>query len=110
MKKILATAMLCISTFIANAQVIPSAYDSAQDARIEKIQMHLERFSTQHASGATLLFVGLGASLVGGITGSDPILVGGGMMSVIGGCMMISAPRHVGKAARVGREKIHYNL
>ncbi len=48
MKKILATTMFCISTFIANAQVIPSAYDSAQDARVEKIQMHLERFSESH--------------------------------------------------------------
>ena len=98
------TAMLCISAIIANAQVIPSAYDSAQDARMLNVQLHLERYHAVHASGATFFFVGIGAAVVGSVVGSTPVLVGGGLMNIIGTCMMISAPRHVGRAARVGRE------
>lgn len=110
MKKILATAMLCISTFIVNAQVIPSAYDSVQDARMNKVQMHLERFSESHDAGATLWFIGLVAVVAGGVLENPYVSIGGGALSFIGSCTMISAPKHVGKAARVGREKIDYNL
>ena len=105
MKKILATAMLCISSFIVNAQVVPSAYDSVQDARFNKVQLHLERFSASHAGGATFWFVGLGAAVVGSVVGSTPVMIGGGVMNFLGTCIMMSAPRHVGRAAMVGRPK-----
>jgi len=110
MKKILATTMFCISAFIVNAQVIPSAYDSAQDARVEKIQMHLERFSESHDAGATLWFIGLTGIVAGAVFENPYISIGGGALGFIGSCIMISAPKHVGKAARVGREKYQYNL
>lgn len=105
MKKIVLTAMLFISTFIANAQVVTSAYDSVQDARLEKIQMHLERFSESHDAGATLWFIGLAGVVAGGVFENPYISIGGGAMSFIGSCIMISAPKYVGRAARVGRPK-----
>lgn len=110
MKKSLITALLILIGFFANAQVIPSAYDSVQDARMNKVQMHLERFAKSHDAGATLWFIGLTGVVAGAVFENPYVSIGGGALSFIGSCIMICAPKHVGKAARVGREKIDYNL
>lgn len=110
MKKVLLTMVLSLTGLFANAQVVPSAYDSAQDARMLNVQMHLERFAESHDAGATLWFVGLTGIIAGGVFENPYVSIGGGALSFIGSCIMISAPKHVGKAARVGREKIDYNL
>lgn len=110
MKKMIITATLFISTFIANAQVVTSAYDSVQDARMNKVQMHLERFSESHDAGATLWFIGLTGIVAGAVFENPYISIGGGALGFIGSCIMISAPKHVGKAARVGRGKYQYDL
>ena len=110
MKKPLLTIMLSLTGLFANAQVIPSAYDSVQDARMTKVQMHLERFSESHEAGATLWFIGLTGIVAGAVFENPYISIGGGAMGFIGSCIMISAPKHVGKAARVSREKYDYNL
>lgn len=108
MRKMIITAMLCISTFIANAQVATSAYDSLQDKRMIAVQMHLERFHSVHSTGSALWFIGLGIVIVG-IEGEKTVPVyTGAALNFLGTMLMIGSHKNVKRAAFVGRTD--YNL
>lgn len=103
MKKVLFTLMLSFTGLFANAQVIPSAYDSAQDARMLNVQMHLERFHAVHSTGSVLWFIGLGVTIIGIESGKVNTVYAGAGLNFLGTMLMMGSHKNVKRAALVGR-------
>jgi hypothetical protein len=108
MKKALLTTVLSLMGLFANAQVIPSAYDSAQDARMTNVQLHLERFHGVHSTGSALWFIGIGVAAIGIQAKENNAIYAGAGLNFIGTLLMIGSHKNVKRAAFVGRT--NYNL
>ena len=103
MKKIVLTAMLFISTFIVNGQIVQTPYDLVQDARMTQVQMHLERFHAVHSTGSALWFIGIGVAAIGVQAKETNAVYAGAGLNFLGTLLMMGSHKNVKRAALVGR-------
>lgn len=91
----------------SHAQIIKTDYDTLQDYRIERIQLHLERFSKTYSVGTVMYFVGIGVAGIGlAQTHVNGTLVGiGGGLNIVGTFIQIAAHTEIRRAAMVRRNK-----
>lgn len=86
---------------------IKTDYDTLQDYRMERMQLHLEKFHKSYSTGAAMYIGGL--ALVGvGVAGSKvnvPIVAIGGGINFIGSFVMIAAHKEIYRASQVRRAK-----
>lgn len=90
----------------ANAQV-KTDYDTLQDYRMERIQLHLEKFHKSFSTGSAMYLGGVALAGVG-LASSKPntVLIGiGGGLNFIGSIVMIAAHNEIRRASQVRRNK-----
>jgi hypothetical protein len=102
---------LIISLLLLNLNVsaqVKTDYDTLQDYKIERIQLHLEKFHKSFSTGSAMYLGGIAMAGVG-LASSKPntILIGiGGGLNFIGSIVMIASHNEIRRASMVRRNKV----